>query len=689
MHKLTLLLTAFTFLLVSCNKGKQQPGVQDELVDSLYAEFVNAKINESGKFEMIYSDFYAQTSSIKSKRAIYRRQMVEAARMLHVNQSDSAVNKLNELLVTIDTTTDQYLDLKLEVLMDLGSFFLRKEKKPKQAHQYFLKSVALAKKQNDYFNLAMLHTRLGYVYYNQQNYQLAKLEFKGATDVCNRYFNPDDNVYYYQEQVSNIGLCYYNLEQYDSALYYFDSTLSYIENKVKSTLQTEYYLDSRGVAQGNKAQVLGKLGKIDEAIVLLRENFNHLIKTVRYKHNGVAYYYELVGLKNLLNDPNIENYLDTLSTLYHQNPPELFFEKIHKLRADVLIKNDPNRAMEELKLVIAYQDSLYAANTENNFNIALTRQNSKNALEQLKVAEQQEELAKKQNQLYLLGILALVAILILGILLIVYQNRKNQVLKKQHEQITTQKQSLDEVLNEMNLANHEISDINDQKTKILGIVAHDLKNPIDAIISTVDLIESEDMSVRERQELLGLVKLSAESANQIMNELVIYSRLEKGQDFLEHFENTMVNDIVAKSIELHKLKLKEKNIKVEFKATDEIYAEIDPDKVLRVCNNLLNNAIKFSYMNESIKIKLGTNNGHVEISVQDNGIGIPRELQSILFSPFSNARRYGTSGERSTGLGLSIVKMIVQAHSGKVTFSSTHRQGTTFVVNLPVRQNQV
>ena len=104
----------------------------------------------------------------------------------------------------------------------------------------------------------------------------------------------------------------------------------------------------------------------------------------------------------------------------------------------------------------------------------------------------------------------------------------------------------------------------------------------------------------------------------------------------------------------------------------------------RVVSNIINNAIKFSPENSTIRVKLQKKNASaVLLSVQDNGIGIPVDLQDKIFTGNPQNRRPGTMGEESHGLGLSIVKKIVEEHGGNIWFESSVAGGTVFYVELP------
>ncbi|HPA63560.1 MAG TPA: ATP-binding protein [Spirochaetota bacterium] len=115
-----------------------------------------------------------------------------------------------------------------------------------------------------------------------------------------------------------------------------------------------------------------------------------------------------------------------------------------------------------------------------------------------------------------------------------------------------------------------------------------------------------------------------------------------------------------------------------------MYCNVNRVKFSRVMDNLISNALKFTHYGGSIRIEIKQiQNEEILISIADTGIGIPASLQDDLFKPYTVSGREGTSNEKSTGLGLSITKEIVELHCGKIWFESKEGKGTTFFIILP------
>ncbi|GAA4425861.1 hypothetical protein GCM10023188_07280 [Pontibacter saemangeumensis] len=114
-----------------------------------------------------------------------------------------------------------------------------------------------------------------------------------------------------------------------------------------------------------------------------------------------------------------------------------------------------------------------------------------------------------------------------------------------------------------------------------------------------------------------------------------------------------------------------------------IFLNVDAMKILQVMNNLVSNAIKFTQDNGYITVSVEEEEAHVLLTVADNGIGIPANVQPYLFDRFTVARRAGLRGEKTTGLGMSIIKTIVELHNEEITFESEEGVGTSSYIKIP------
>jgi len=225
--------------------------------------------------------------------------------------------------------------------------------------------------------------------------------------------------------------------------------------------------------------------------------------------------------------------------------------------------------------------------------------------------------------------------------------------------------------------------INERKNSTLIILAHDLKEPISVINMMATAIES---GVKHDEKALAFVQVIKDLCK---NNIELIGHVLK-QEFLEsagvalHKERVDIvwsmNDVVEN------YKRSAKTLGRRFTLTSsvkKIYIKVDNLKLMQVFNNLLSNAIKFTQDDGLIEIDISDKRTHVLITVRDNGIGIPDVLQPFLFDKYTRAGRVGLNGEETTGLGMSIIKSLIDLHKGKIWFESEENNGTTFYIELP------
>ncbi len=221
-----------------------------------------------------------------------------------------------------------------------------------------------------------------------------------------------------------------------------------------------------------------------------------------------------------------------------------------------------------------------------------------------------------------------------------------------------------------------------EKDAILSIVAHDLRTPVTNIDQLARLIEINDPGDPENEQLLSHIKESCLQAYQIIDDLI-----DNSDSKLVDQNRTLTDlqQLFRHTLALNDKRFRKKNISVQVHDWAEpLLVNINPNKFTRVFDNLLSNAAKFTHNNGHVTIRFVQKSDSIEMIVEDDGIGIPADIRGHLFKPFSQARRRGINGEETTGLGLSIVKNIVELHGGSVKVFSKEGMGTTFTISIPL-----
>lgn len=215
-------------------------------------------------------------------------------------------------------------------------------------------------------------------------------------------------------------------------------------------------------------------------------------------------------------------------------------------------------------------------------------------------------------------------------------------------------------------------------TRMIRIVAHDLRNPIGGMHSITSLMLEEPNRSEEDRAMLDLMKTSAQNSLDLVDNLL---QLQFSSDELKK-KPVDIAEMLRYCVSLlqSKADAKEQQLRLE---TIPAVMEASREKLWRVISNLIANAIKFSPSGSKIKIKMVQKKQGIRILVRDEGIGIPIEMSEKIFDLFTEAKRPGTAGEQPFGMGLAISKQIVEAHNGKIWFENNLHHGTTFYVDLP------
>lgn len=240
---------------------------------------------------------------------------------------------------------------------------------------------------------------------------------------------------------------------------------------------------------------------------------------------------------------------------------------------------------------------------------------------------------------------------------------------------------------ELEKKNAELATLNEQKNYFLGMASHDLRNPLGNIITLAQFINNEDDKLSDEQQyFLQTIVDSGQFMLNLINDLLDVSRIESGNVNIQMKELNVV-DMVQSSMSDNKYQAQKKNITLDFSSQDSIPLFTGDNVQLRlVMNNLISNAIKYSLEGTVIEINITKHDTLIEVSVADQGQGIPADELDKVFRPFQVTSVKSTAGEKSTGLGLTIAKKVIEAHKGEIKVTSEVGKGSVFSFTLPIRE---
>ncbi len=239
---------------------------------------------------------------------------------------------------------------------------------------------------------------------------------------------------------------------------------------------------------------------------------------------------------------------------------------------------------------------------------------------------------------------------------------------------------------EMARKNIELERLNQIKNRALGVVAHDLRNPLGVVLSYSTFLESEigGTLTAQQQEFLVSIREASEFMLRMVRDLLDVSAIEAGELRLERTPTDLAG-LVRRTVSRNTIFAARKHIDVEMApAPDLPPLLIDGGKIEQVMNNLIGNAVKFSHQKTRVDVSLIEGPASVTVAVRDQGQGIPASDLPRLFKPFSRTSVRSTDGEQSTGLGLAIVRNIIEGHGGQIAVESEVNRGSTFSFTLPM-----
>jgi two-component system, OmpR family, sensor kinase len=222
-----------------------------------------------------------------------------------------------------------------------------------------------------------------------------------------------------------------------------------------------------------------------------------------------------------------------------------------------------------------------------------------------------------------------------------------------------------------------------EKSRMVAIAAHDLRNPLTVIASYADLLKIDEVLHGEHLLYLDEIAHSARFMMELVEEMLDSSRLESGYVDVDLQELDLVA-VADHAATINRIRAVRKQITITLQQeVDRAMIRADPVKLRQIINNLVVNAIKFSPERTNVTIRVRCTDGRALLEVEDQGIGIPRENHLTIFEPFKTLGAFGTAGERSTGLGLAIVKQLAALHHATIEVESEEGRGSLFRVAFP------
>jgi signal transduction histidine kinase len=223
------------------------------------------------------------------------------------------------------------------------------------------------------------------------------------------------------------------------------------------------------------------------------------------------------------------------------------------------------------------------------------------------------------------------------------------------------------------------------KEQFVSIVSHDFRGPISGIAGLIDILLNDNIfnenNSEEHIDILSLIHKDLERLIDYIQKLYNWSNLSNS-NFKPVKITLNLSELISRNLKQFAKRFDNKSLKLITNLDKNIFVPVDDSLFTQALNNLFDNAIKFTPENKSISVSLAKKGNKTVIKIADSGIGIKEKIQSKIFNEYVEDHTLGTKGERGSGLGLSIVKMIIEAHGFDINFTSANNEGTEFVITM-------
>jgi signal transduction histidine kinase len=237
---------------------------------------------------------------------------------------------------------------------------------------------------------------------------------------------------------------------------------------------------------------------------------------------------------------------------------------------------------------------------------------------------------------------------------------------------------------ELESQNEQLRQSERRKSELVRIVSHELRTPLASVLGFTSVLLDRDVAPEERRRYLEIINVQSRRLSSLLNDFLDAERLEEGE--LEFSRKVIdMGAVIAEQLQL----FQGQSSKHQLDATlppRSLPVHGDPNRLAQVIGNLLSNAIKYSPDGGTVQVTAEQVDGRVRVTVRDEGLGIPNELQQRVFAKFFRGDA-DESGIPGTGLGLTIARSVVEAHGGRMNFESTRGKGSLFWLELPMAAN--
>jgi len=576
---------------------------------------------------------------------------------------------------------------------------------PDSAKRYIDKALELAQLNNYQRGIAKAYNRMGTYYIVTSKYPDAILEFQKALPL---YKAKNDSLGL-SESYGNLGVLEFYLRDYESSEKNFRQALDYVDSVNNRNQYIKYIVNLSGVFR-EKRVLDSAVYYSKKALNLIKGGGDPRIAGVTYFNLGTARYFlgsydEAIANLNLaLQSSNFPVQFQCLAKSYiAQSYTEQ--GRLDEAANELLAIEQQVLDLKDQYVILAYYEARQKLHEANNntaealayaqkyikLNDEIHNREQSNILQNLKIQfgieEQQLEnellrsdaemqaLQIKHQRYAIIGISVLIVLLFLLLFILYrmysYKKSANRILKKEQQVLNT--------------SNKNLTAINHQKNNLFSIVAHDVKSPVAAVLSSINLLHNnyKNFTSEEIEALSEELKKQTSNLYYLIDSVLLWAKSQmNGYKFI--ISEVHPHKVVSEVVEAEDVFIERKNLKIDCVIPKEDIIFTDRQVVIVIMRNLLSNAIKFTPANGKMTFSANRTSEVYELSISDTGVGMSKtDLDKVLIKKERFSVK-GTNDEAGNGIGLILCQEIAHQIGGEIVATSQLGNGSTFTLKLPI-----
>jgi signal transduction histidine kinase len=539
----------------------------------------------------------------------------------------------------------------------------------------YSQAAEIAISMDDYRRMGTYLNNIGLLYRELARHDSAEVYLLKSLEAKEAYGDKELLI----STLNNLGVLYRDISKHDLSMIYFNRQLEILE-------------ENRSI---NRLPLIHRqIGEVLHLQECYPESLIHFFKSLEYAQDiadneSIAQSYYYIAKSCFAT----EDYDDALEYL------DKSIELAKTLKSQTLLRNNYHLLYGYHKQTGRYQDALEYLTLYNELKDSLQKQYSTTRYNQLervfdiKHHNSRIDLQQKENRIQQLQIgrhenleiflIITVLMLVLFMLIAVYRYRQ---IQRTHHLLKQKISELEKTNGKLRLSALSLEQLNATKNRFFSIIAHDLKNPFNALLGFSEIITTNfnNLQKHEIREYISIVHQSSRNLFKLLENLLKWSAAQTGtMRFLpEKFD---LVSLINSEILFHRISALKKQITISNNLPEELIVNSDKLLLSSVIRNLTDNAIKFTRPGGTVGISARENGREVIVEIDDSGIGIPEEMQKKLFKIDSDISRKGTNKEEGSGLGLILCKELLEKAGGSIGLKNKPGTGSCFWFTLPRR----